>query len=48
VFDMLAKSLDEQLAKWKTIVSTDVTAYDDAVRQQEIPALIPKPQSDSR
>jgi photosystem II stability/assembly factor-like uncharacterized protein len=48
VFDMLAKSVDEQLAKWKTIVSTDVKAYDDAVKQQEIPALIPKPPSNAR
>jgi len=42
VFDMLAKSVDEQLAKWKTIVATDVKAYDDIVKQQDIPALIPK------
>jgi photosystem II stability/assembly factor-like uncharacterized protein len=48
VYDMLAKSVDEQLAKWKTIVSTDVKAYDDAVKQQEIPALIPKPPSNAR
>jgi photosystem II stability/assembly factor-like uncharacterized protein len=48
VFDMLATSVDEQLAKWKTTVSTDVKAYDDAVKQQEIPALIPKPPSDAR
>jgi hypothetical protein len=48
VFDMLSKSVDEQLAKWKTILSTDVKAYDDAVKQQEIPALIPKPPSVAR
>jgi photosystem II stability/assembly factor-like uncharacterized protein len=48
VFDMLAKSVDEQLAKWKTIVSTDVKAYDDIVKQQDIPALIPKPPSADR
>jgi hypothetical protein len=48
VYDMLAKSVDEQLAKWKTIVSTDVKAYDDAVKQQEIPALVPKPPSNAR
>jgi photosystem II stability/assembly factor-like uncharacterized protein len=48
VFDMLSKSVDEQLAKWKTILSTDVKAYNDAVKQQEIPALIPKPPSVAR
>ena len=48
VFDMLAKSVDEQLAKWKTIVATDVKAYDDVVKQQDIPALIPKPPSADR
>jgi photosystem II stability/assembly factor-like uncharacterized protein len=48
VFDMLAKSVDEQLAKWKTIVATDVKAYDDIVKQQDIPALIPKLSSADR
>jgi photosystem II stability/assembly factor-like uncharacterized protein len=48
VFDMLAKSVDEQLATWKTIVATDVKAYDDIVKQQDIPALIPKPLSADR
>ncbi len=48
VFDVLAKSVDEQLAKWKTIVATDVKAYDDIVKQQDIPALIPKPPSADR
>src|SRR5262249_3771808 len=40
VFDVLAKSVDEQLAKWKAIVATDVKAYDDTVKQQDVPALI--------
>ena len=40
VFDTLAKSVDEQLAKWKAIVTGDVKAYDDVVKQQEVPALI--------
>ncbi|HEY6351529.1 MAG TPA: glycosyl hydrolase [Candidatus Angelobacter sp.] len=40
VFDMLSKQLDEQLAKWKQVLSTAVPAYDDAVRKQEIPAII--------
>jgi hypothetical protein len=45
---MLAKAVDEQLAKWKTIVTTDVKAYDDTIKQQEIPALIPKSASEAR
>ncbi|HJS99722.1 MAG TPA: hypothetical protein VJ756_11570 [Terriglobales bacterium] len=40
VFDMLTKQVDEQLTNWKNIVSTDVKSYDDAVRQQNVPALI--------
>jgi hypothetical protein len=41
VYDMLSKAADEQLAKWKNIQSTDVKAYDDTIRQQDVPALIP-------
>jgi photosystem II stability/assembly factor-like uncharacterized protein len=48
VFDMLAKSVNEQLAKWKAIVGADVKAYNDGMKQQEIPALIPKPPSGSQ
>jgi len=40
VFDLLAKSVDAQLTKWKAIVATDVKAYDDTVKQQDVPALI--------
>ena len=40
VFDMLSKQLDVQLAKWKQIVSTDIPAYNDVVRKQEVPAII--------
>jgi len=40
VFDTLSKGVDEQLAKWKSIVAKDVKGFDDVVRQQEIPALI--------
>jgi DNA-binding FrmR family transcriptional regulator len=40
VFDMLSKQLDEQMAKWKQIMSTDLPAYDDVVRKQDIPAII--------
>ena len=42
VFDMLSKQLDEQLAKWKTVMSTDVAAYNDVVRKQDVPAIIPQ------
>jgi len=48
VFDMLSKAVDEQLTKWKAIVSTDVKAYDDLVKQQEIPALIVKQATETR
>jgi hypothetical protein len=40
VFDMLNKEVDEQLAKWKAIVSTEVAAYNNLVKQQEVPALM--------
>jgi len=39
VYDLLSKQLDEQLAKWKEIVSTDVPAYNNLVKQQDVPAL---------
>jgi hypothetical protein len=39
---MLSKSIDEQLAKWKTIVASEVKSYNDVVKQQEVPALILK------
>ena len=37
---MLSKAVDEQLAKWKEIVSTDVAAYNNLVKQQEVPAIV--------
>jgi photosystem II stability/assembly factor-like uncharacterized protein len=40
VFDMLSKEVDEQLTKWKGILSTDVAAYNNLVKQQEVPALM--------
>jgi photosystem II stability/assembly factor-like uncharacterized protein len=46
VFDMLNKAVDEQLTKWKAIVSTDVAAYNAIMKQQEVPAIILK-QSDA-
>jgi photosystem II stability/assembly factor-like uncharacterized protein len=45
VFDMLSKAVDEQLAKWKAIVSTDVAAYNNLMKQQEVPAVMVKPSS---
>jgi photosystem II stability/assembly factor-like uncharacterized protein len=42
VFDMLSKSVDEQLTKWKAIVSSDVAAYNNLMKQQEVPALMVK------
>ena len=42
VFDLLSKSIDEQLAKWKTIVASEVKSYNDVIKQQEVPALILK------
>jgi photosystem II stability/assembly factor-like uncharacterized protein len=42
VFEMLSKDLDEQMAKWKAILSTDLAAYNNLVKQQEVPALILK------
>ncbi|HLJ87336.1 MAG TPA: glycosyl hydrolase [Candidatus Angelobacter sp.] len=43
VFEMLDKQLTEQLAKWKAILATDVPAYNDAVRNQDVPAIILAP-----
>jgi small-conductance mechanosensitive channel len=40
VFDMLARQLDEQREKWKQILSTDVPAYNEVVKKQEVPAII--------
>lgn len=40
VFDTLSKQLDEQLTKWKQILGTDVPAYNNLVRQQQVPAII--------
>jgi hypothetical protein len=42
---MLSKQLDQQLAKWNQILKTDVPAYNDVVRKQEVPAIIlPNPE----
>jgi hypothetical protein len=31
------------LAKWKSIVASDVKSYNDLIKQQDVPALIVKP-----
>ncbi len=48
VFEMLSKAIDEQLAKWKNIVATDVKSYNDMVKQQDVPALMLKAASEAR
>ena len=40
VYEMLSKQLEEQLAKWKQVLSTDVPAYNGVVKKQEVPAII--------
>src|SRR5205807_9693875 len=40
VFEMLSKQLDQQLAKWNRILKTDVPAYNNVVRKEEVPAII--------
>jgi photosystem II stability/assembly factor-like uncharacterized protein len=42
VFDMLSKAVDEQLAAWKAIVSTDLASYNNMMKQQEVPAIFLK------
>jgi len=39
VDDQLSQQLNEQLTKWNQIVSTDVPAYNNLVKQQEVPAI---------
>ncbi len=39
VFDLLSQRLNEQLTKWNQIVSTDVPAYNNLVKQAEVPAI---------
>ena len=40
VFNMLSRQVDEQLAKWREILNTDVPSYDAAVKNQDVPAVI--------
>ena len=39
VFDMLSQDLNTQLAKWKEIVANNVPAYNNLVKQQDVPAI---------
>jgi hypothetical protein len=48
VFEMLSKAIDEQVAKWKSIVATDVKGYNDLVKQQDVPAVMLKAPSETR
>jgi photosystem II stability/assembly factor-like uncharacterized protein len=48
VFTMLGKQLDDQLARWKQIMGTDVPAYNDVVKKQEVPAIILAKPADSK
>ena len=48
VFDMLSKTVDEQLAKWQSVVTTDVKSYNDLIKQQDVPALLVKPPSEAK
>jgi hypothetical protein len=40
VFETLSKQLDEQLAKWRQILSHDVPGYNEVVLKQSVPAII--------
>src|SRR5262249_33235789 len=40
VYDMLNKQLSEQLGKWNQILATDITAYNDVVHKQDVPAIV--------
>ncbi len=39
VYEMLSRAIDEQLAKWKQALATDVQQFNDYVRQQNVPAV---------
>ena len=39
VDELLNQRLNEQLAKWNQIVSTDIPAYNNLVKQQDVPAV---------
>jgi hypothetical protein len=37
---MLSRQVDEQMAKWKQIVATDVPVYNDTVKKLDVPAVV--------
>jgi photosystem II stability/assembly factor-like uncharacterized protein len=39
VYNTLAQQIDQQLAKWKQVFGTDVPAFNEFVRQQNVPAV---------
>ncbi|HYX52966.1 MAG TPA: hypothetical protein VE783_05910, partial [Candidatus Limnocylindrales bacterium] len=42
VYNMLSKQLAEQMEKWKQILATDIPAYNNTVKQQDVPAIVLK------
>jgi hypothetical protein len=46
VFKMLRGKLDQQLAAWKQIMSTDVPAFNQLVHSSDVPALYLPPTGD--
>jgi photosystem II stability/assembly factor-like uncharacterized protein len=44
VFDELSGKIDAQLAKYKEILATDLPAFNRLVREQDVPAVILKPE----
>jgi DNA-binding FrmR family transcriptional regulator len=46
VFKMLRSQLDQQLAAWKQLVSTDVPAFNEAMKNSNTPALYLPPEAD--
>jgi hypothetical protein len=40
VFDMLKERSDDQVGRWDQVVKTDVAAFNQLVRQQDVPAII--------
>jgi hypothetical protein len=48
VYDEVVSQIDVQLQKWKAVVSRDVPAFNQLVRDQNIPVVIIKPASNQR
>jgi len=46
IFDMLKKDLDTQMGKWQEVVKTDIPAYNNVVKNAEVPALILTPREE--